>query len=221
MFAVHFRREWRCAVRSRGEILNPLAFLFLGALLFALAFGGERAALSEFAAGILWTLVLLTNLLSLEALFRRDFENGALEQCLLLARPLFLAVLAKVAVQWCVSGLAMTALAPLAALLLNLRMEAVPVLMLCLLLGSPALSLLGALGAALSLGLGRGGALLALLILPLHLPVLIFGLSATLDGAAGLDATAQIYWLAAFTMLALTLSPFALAAALKIGAEQS
>ena len=221
MFALHFRREWRCAVRTRGEILHPLAFLFLGTLLFALAFGGDPAALSKFAPGILWTLVLLANLMSLETQFRRDFDDGALEQCLLLSRPLFLAMLAKAAVQWCVSGLAMTVLAPLAALLLGMPMEVVPTLMLCLLLGTPALSLLGALGAALTLGLGRGGALLALLTLPLHLPVLIFGLSASLERAAGLPGTAQIYWLAAFTMLALTLTPFALATALKIGLEQS
>ena len=135
-------------------------------MLFAMAFGGEREALARFAPGVVWVLVLLANLMSLELLFRRDFEDGSLEQFVLLARPAFLAVLAKVAVQWCVTGLAMTVLAPLAALMLNMPAEAVPVLMLSLLLGTPALSLLGAVGAALTVSVRKGGVLLALLVLP-------------------------------------------------------
>ena len=206
--------------RARDEILNPLAFLFLGVLLFAMAFGGDDEALSAYAPGIVWVLVLLANLMSLEILFRRDFEDGTLEQFVLLARPPFVAVLAKVAVQWCVTGFAITALAPLAALMLNMPPEAVPMLMLCLLLGTPALSLLGAVGAALTVGVRKGGVLLALLVLPLYLPVLIFGVSATAAWAGGAAEWAQIYWLAGFTMLALTLSPFAVAAAVKISLEE-
>ncbi len=221
MFIAQFRREWLSVARARDEVLNPLAFLFLGIALFAMAFGGRPDALAEIAPGAIWVLVLLANLMSLENLFRRDFEDGSLEQFVLLARPLFAAVLAKVAVQWCGTGLAMTVLAPLAALMLNLPVGAVPVLMLCLVLGTPALSLLGAVGAALTLGLRKGGVLLALLVLPLCLPVLIFGVSATARGVAGHLAVAEIYWLAGFTMLALTLSPFAVAAALKISVEQS
>ena len=220
MFAAQFRREWLCVARARDEILSPLAFLFLGVLLFAMAFGGEAAALAAYAPGIVWVLVLLANLMSLEVLFRRDFEDGTLEQFVLLARPTFVAVLAKVAVQWCVTGLAVTVLAPLAALMLSMPPGAVPALMLCLLLGTPALSLLGAVGAALTVGMRKGGALLALLVLPLYLPVLIFGVSATADRAAGAAGWAQIYWLAGFTMLALTLSPFAVAAAVKISLEE-
>ena len=129
-------------------------------------------------------------------------------------------VLAKVAVQWCVTGLAMTVLAPLVALMLNMPASAVPILVLCLAIGTPALSLLGAVGAALTVGLRKGGVLLALLVLPLYLPVLILGVGATTAWVAGLPASAQIYWLAGFTMLALTLSPFAVAAAVKISVEQ-
>ena len=220
MFVAQFRREWLCVARARDEILNPLAFLFLGVLLFAMAFGGEKEALAAYAPGIVWVLVLLANLMSLEVLFRRDFEDGTLEQFVLLARPPFVAVLAKVAVQWCVTGLAITALAPLAALMLSMPPGAVPMLMLCLLLGTPALSLLGAVGAALTVGVRKGGVLLALLVLPLYLPVLIFGVSATAAWATGPAGWAQIYWLAGFTMLALTLSPFAVAAAVRISLEE-
>lgn len=221
MFIAQFRREWLCVARARDEVLNPLAFLFLGIALFAMAFGGEAEALAEIAPGIVWVLVLLANLMSLEILFRRDFEDGSLEQFVLLARPAFVAVLAKVAVQWCVTGLAMTLLAPLAGLMLNMPPGTLPILMFSLVLGTPALSLLGAVGAALTVGLRKGGVLLALLVLPLYLPVLIFGVGATTGWAQGLSAWAQIYWLAGFTMLALTLSPFAVAAALKISVEQS
>ena len=220
MFAVQFRRAWLSLLRSKDEALNPLVFLFLAASLFAIGFGGASARLAEAAPAIIWVLVLLANLLSLEALFRRDFEDGALEQFVLCAQPQFAAVLGKVAVHWCASGLAMTLLAPLLALLLNLPAAALPALLLGLLLGTPALSLIGAIGAALTVGLG-GGVLLALLLAPLHLPVLVFGVSATLDGAAGLAAKAQLYWLAAISALALTLAPFATAAALRISVQRS
>ncbi|MCY4212778.1 MAG: heme exporter protein CcmB [Gammaproteobacteria bacterium] len=221
MFAVQFRRDWLCLMRSRDEAVNPLVFLFLATTLFAIAFGGDPRQLAELAPAIVWALVLLANLLSLEALFRRDLEDGTLEQLLLLAEPPFAAVLGKVAVQWCVSGAAMAVLAPVAALLLNLPAAALPALMLGLLLGTPALSLIGAVGAALTVGLRGGGVLLALLLLPLHLPVLVFGVSAVLDTMAGVGAAAQFYWLAAISAAALTLAPFAATAALRISVEQS
>ena len=221
MFAVQFRRDWLCLMRSRDEAVNPLVFLFLATTLFAIAFGGDPQQLAELAPAIVWVLVLLANLLSLEALFRRDLEDGALEQLLLLAEPPFAAVLGKVAVQWCVSGAAMTVLAPVAALLLNLPAAALPTLLLSLLLGTPALSLIGAVGAALTVGLRGGGVLLALLLLPLQLPVLVFGVSAVLDTMAGVGTAAQFYWLAAISVAALTLAPFAAAAAVRISVEQS
>ena len=221
MFAVQFRRDWLSLMRAKDEAVNPLVFLFLAATLFAIAFGGEPHRLAGLAPAIIWVLVLLANLLSLEMLFRRDFEDGTLEQLLLLAEPPFAAVLGKVAVQWCVSGAAMTILAPIAALTLNLPVAALPSLMLGLLLGTPALSLIGAVGAALTLGLRSGGVLLALLLLPLYLPVLVFGVSAVLDRMAGIGTAAQFYWLAAISVAALTLAPFAATAALRISVEQS
>ena len=225
MFIAQFRRDWLSLMRGRDEALNPLAFLFLATTLFAIGFGGAPERLATTAPGVIWVLVLLANLLSLEALFRRDFEDGVLEQFVLLARapqapPLFAGVLGKVAVQWCLSGLAMTLLAPLLALMLNLSLAALPTLLLGLMLGTPALSLIGAVGAALTAGLRSGGLLLALLVLPLYLPVLVFGVSATSDAVAGLSAKAQLYWLAAISTLAATLAPVAVGAALRISLEQ-
>jgi heme exporter protein B len=177
--------------------------------------------LGRVAPGIIWVLVLLANLLALDGLFRRDYDDGTLEQMLLLARPPFLAVLAKVCVQWCLTGLAMTLLAPLAALLLFLPLEALGMTMLTLLAGSPALTLLGAVGAALTVGLRRGGVLLALLVLPLMVPTLIFGAGAVTLAMSGIDVSAQVYWLLAISMLSLTVAPFAIQAALHISLEQS
>jgi len=220
LFVAQCRREWLAAVRAPQDALNPLVFLFLAATLFALAGGGDRAQLAAFAPGVIWVLVLLANMLSLEGLFRRDYDNGTLEQQVLLARPGFVAVLAKVVVQWALTGLSMTLLAPVLALILYLPAAGLATLVLTLLLGTPALSLLGAVGAALTVGLKRGGVLLGLLILPLYIPILIFGAGAVSEALAGVDTTAQIYWLAAITMLSLTLAPFGVQAALRISLEQ-
>jgi heme exporter protein B len=220
LFFAQFRREWLGAVRAAGETLNPLVFLFLAATLFALGSGGDPELLRTFAPGIVWVLVLLANMVSLEGLFRRDFENGTLEQLVLLAAPGFVAILAKIVVQWCLTGLAMTLLAPAVAMILFLPLEALGVLLLTLVLGTPALSLLGAVGAALTVGLKRGGVLLGLLILPLYVPILIFGAGAVVEHLSGADTSAQIYWLAAITMLSLTLAPFGVQAALRISLEQ-
>ena len=220
LFAAQLRRELTGALRSTAEALNPLVFLFLAITLFALGAGGDPETLRTYAPAIIWVLVLLANLLSLEAMFRRDFEDGTLEQMVLMARPLFIPVLAKVSAQWCISGLAMTLLVPVAAQLLYVPMDLVGVVMLTLLTGSPALTLIGAVGAALTVGLRRGGVLLALLALPLFVPTLIFGAGAISQAAAGMASSAQIYWLMAISMLALTIGPFAVQAALRISLEQ-
>jgi heme exporter protein B len=221
LFVGQFRRELTAAARSMQDAANPLVFLFLAITLFALGVGAAPEALGRFAPGIIWVLVLLANLLALEGLFRRDYDDGTLEQLVLLGRPLFVAVLAKAAAQWCLTGLAMTLLAPLAALLLQLPAEALRVTVATLLAGSPALTLLGAVGAALTVGLRSGGVLLALLILPLYVPTLIFGAGAITLAMSGAEVAAQIYLLAAISMLAVTVAPFAVQAALKIGLEQS
>jgi heme exporter protein B len=219
-FAGQLRREWQLVVRTLDEVLNPLLFLFLAIMLFALAAGGSPDRLAEEAGAIIWVLVLLSSLLGLEVLFRRDYEDGSLEQLMLQADPVFLPLLAKVLVHWLFSGGLLTLLAPLMALVLYLPGAALPSLILSLLVGSPALSLIGAVGAALTVGLGRGGVLLALLVLPLYVPVLIFGAGAVSQSMAGVEATAQIFWLGVITMMALTLAPFAVQAALKVSLEQ-
>jgi heme exporter protein B len=221
LFYRQLRREFIVMFESLEEVANPLVFLFLGITLFALGTGGSSDALRDYAPAIIWVLVLLANLLSLEGLFRRDYEDGTLEQVVLLARPGFLPILAKVTAHWLFSGLAMTILAPLAALILYLPSSALPVLLTTLLVGTPALSLIGSVGAALTVGLRRGGVLLALLVLPLYVPVLIFGAGAVLQQMAGMDTAGQIYWLLVISMVSLTITPFAVQAALKIALEQS
>lgn len=220
LFWSQFQRELVSVVRSKEEALNPLLFLFLAISLFALGAGGDPEVLKNIAPAIIWVLVLLANMMSLEGLFRRDYEDGTLEQLILLAQPGFVPVLAKIAAQWCVSGLAMTLLAPIAGLILFLPSTVLPTLMITLLLGTPALSLLGAVGAALTVGLRRGGVLLAILVLPLYVPVLIFGSSAVIQHMDGIGTQAQIYWLMAITMISITLAPFLVHAALKISVEQ-
>lgn len=220
LFARQLSRELAVTLQSPEDVLNPLVFLFLSITLFALGAGGDPTTLQGISGAIIWVLVLLANLLSLEAMFRRDYEDGTLEQMVLLARPGFLPILAKVVVHWLFSGLAMTLLAPVAALILAMPASSLPVLMFGLLLGTPALSLIGAIGAALTVGLKRGGVLLALLVLPLYVPLLIFGAGAVSEQMAGIDTWAQIYWLAVITMVSLTLAPFAVQAALKISLEQ-
>lgn len=221
LFAAQFRRELTQALRSVQDAANPIVFLFLAITLFALGVGAEPEALAAYAPAIIWVLVLLANLLALDALFRRDFDDGTLEQLVLLGRPLFVPVLAKMAAAWCLTGLAMTVLAPFAGLLLYLPAEALPVTVLTLLAGSPALTLFGAVGAALTVSVRGGGVLLALLILPLYVPTLIFGAGAIGLATSGADVRAQILLLAAISMLSVTIAPFAVQAALKISLEQS
>jgi heme exporter protein B len=220
LFAAQLKRELRLLSESVEELVNPLVFLFLALTLFALASGGSPEALRSFAPVIIWVLVLLANLLALEGLFRRDYDDGTLEQLVLLAEPVFVPLLAKIFAHWLLSGLAMTVLAPVAAFILFLPSEVLPTLVVTLLAGSPALSLIGAVGAALTVGLKRGGVLLALLVLPLFVPILIFGAGAVQERLAGIENAAQIYWLLAITMAAVTLAPFAVAAALRISLEQ-
>jgi heme exporter protein B len=220
LFGAALRREWLLLVQSSEEVLNPLVFLFLAITLFALATGGGPDTLRAIAPAVIWVLVLLANLLSLEGLFRRDYEDGTLEQLLLKAEPAFLALLAKILVHWTFSGLAMTVLAAAAALILYLPASSLGMLLLSLIVGTPALSLVGAVGAALTVGLKRGGVLLALLVLPLYVPVLIFGAGAVLEHMSGIETRAQIYWLGVISMASLTLAPFAVQAALRVSLEQ-
>ncbi|WP_185266160.1 heme exporter protein CcmB [Halopseudomonas xiamenensis] len=215
-----FCREWRLAWRRPGDLLNPLVFFALVVSLFPLAVGPEPSMLRAMAPGVIWVAALLATLLSLDGLFRSDYEDGSLEQWVLSPHPLALMVLVKVLHHWMMSGLAMVLLAPLFGLMLALPLSSLPVLALTLLLGTPILSLLGAVGAALTVGLKSGGVLLALLILPLYIPVLILGTGAMDAALQGMPVTGFALWLGCLAVLALTLAPIAIAAGLRIGVSE-
>ena len=210
------RRDLILAIRQPSEALNSLLFLSLIVTLFPLGVSPEPSQLKIMAPGVVWIAALLSGLFSLESLFRSDFEDGALEQAVLGPSSLPLLVLAKVTAHWLVSGLPVILVAPFLALLLSLPWPGIVTLEWTLLLGTPLLSLIGAVGVALTLGLGRGGMLLTLLIMPLYIPILIFATQAVSAAVAGLPIAGPLYLLAALLLLALTLAPFAAAAALRI-----
>ena len=216
VFVLLFAREARLLCRRPAELANPLVFFAIVIALFPLAVGPETQLLQRISPGLVWLAALLAVLLSLDGLFRGDYEDGSLEQWVVSPHPLALLVLAKVLAHWVFSGLALVILAPLLGLMLGLPGSAMPVLLLSMLLGTPVLSLLGAVGAALTVGLKRGGLLLALLILPLYIPVLILGSGALQAALQGLPAAGYLLWLASLAALALTLTPFAIAAGLTI-----
>lgn len=219
-FGAQVRRDLLVAVRTRGDLAHPLMFYLIAVSLFPLGVGPSEQTLRELGPGVLWALALLATLLSLDGLFRRDFEEGTLELLVLRADPMFVVVLAKVCAHWLVTGLPLTLMSPLVALMLFTPFEALPVLVASLSLGTPVLSLIGAIGAGLTVGLRRGGLLLTLIILPLYVPVLILGAGAITAVMEGVDAAAQLYWLAAILAAALTLAPFGAALALRVGMEQ-
>lgn len=196
-----------------------VAFFVLTVILFPFGVGPEPELLQRIAAGIIWVTALLAALLSLERLFQGDYEDGSLEALALLPLPLEAQVLAKCLAHWLVTGLPLTLVAPLLALLLHLDTGGYATLMLSMVLGTPVLSLLGAVGAALTLGARRGGVLLSLLVLPLYIPVLIFGVAAIEAQIAGFSARPHLLLLAALLVLALGLVPFAAAGALRQAVE--
>ncbi len=215
-FNALLRRDLLLAYRHRGELANPLLFFLMIVTLYPLGVSPEMELLRKIAPGVIWIAALLAALFSLENLFRSDFEDGALEQMLLSPHPLAVLVLAKVLAHWLVSGLPMLLLAPVLALSLAMPERAIRALVLTLSLGTPLLSLIGAIGVALTVGLRRGGILLTLLVLPLYVPVLIFATNAVTAASAGMPIAGQLYFLAALLALALTLAPVAIAAALRI-----
>ena len=210
------RRDLLLAFRRRAEMANPLLFFVMVVTLFPLAVGAQANLLQAMAPGVVWVSALLAALLSLDGLFRSDFEDGSLEQLLLSPHPLSILILSKIFSHWLVTGLPLLLVAPLLALFLGLPEKAMPTLWLTLILASPMLSLIGAIGVALTVGLRRGGMILSLLVLPLYIPVLIFASSAVDRAASGLPVTAQINILLAMLLLALVLTPLPTAAALKM-----
>jgi len=215
-FSILLQRDLKLAYRHRAELANPLLFFVLVVSLFPLGVSPESKVLQQLAPGVIWVAALLAAMLSLDSLFRSDFSDGALEQLTLTAHPLPLLVLAKITAHWLVSGLPLIILAPLLGVLLFLPTDAMPTLLATLALGTPVLSLIGAIGVALTVGLQRGGVLLSLLVLPLYIPILIFAANAVQSAAMGLEVAGQLYFLGAMLMLALTLAPIAAAAALRI-----
>jgi heme exporter protein B len=212
-------RDLLLALRRRSDVATALLFFVIVASLFPLGVGAEPRLLREVAPGVIWVAALLSSLLSLGRLFAADHADGTLEQMLLGAAPLGVVVAAKGLAHWLVSGLPLVVLAPLLALQYDLAAGLYGVLVLSLLLGTPVLSLIGAIGAALTLGLRGGGVLLALLVLPLYVPVLILGAGSVEMAAAGLDSGGQLFLLSALLVLAAAFAPWAIAAALRISME--
>lgn len=218
-FMVILRRDLTLALRSQGDVLTVIAFFAIAATLFAFGVGPEAGVQSRVAAGVVWTTALLAALLSLDRMFALDYEDGTLDQLLLSGVEPVAMVTAKVLAHWLTTGVALLIAAPAVALSLQLPAQAYGALLASLALGTPTLSLLGAVGAALTLGARRGGVLLSLLLLPLYAPILIFGASAVEGAMMGLNADAPYAVLGGLLVLALTLCPWAAAAALRHAAE--
>ena len=210
-----FRRDLRLALRQGGDTGLVLGFFVLAVVLFPLGVGPEPAILRRIGAGIVWVAALLAALLSLDRLFEADYQDGGLELLALSSLPLELAVLAKCAVHWVATGLPLALTSPLLALFVDLEREAIPTLILSLLIGTPALSLIGSVAAALTLGARRQGVVLSILVLPLYVPPLVFGAGAVEASASGNGAHAYLLVLVALTLAALALCPWASAAALR------
>ena len=218
-FIAVFRRDLRLALRQGGDTGLVIGFFVLAVVLFPLGVGPEPAVLQRVGAGIVWVAALLAALLSLDRLFQADYQDGGLDLLALSGLPLELTVVAKCAAHWVASGLPLTGISPVLAFVVALDPDAIPALILSLLIGTPALSLLGGVGAALSLGARRQGALLSLLVLPLYVPPLVFGAGAVEASAAGSGARAHLLILGALSLATLALCPWASAAALRQALE--
>lgn len=219
MFISILHRELKIAMRKGSEIINPLWFFLIVITLFPLSIGPEPQLLARIAPGVVWVAALLASLLSLERLLRDDFLDGSLEQLMLLPVPLPLTILAKVSAHWLLTGLPLLILSPLVALLLSFDYSTWKAVALTLLLGTPTLSFIGAIGVSLTVGLRKGGVLLSLLILPLYIPVLIFATSAIDAASMSLPINGYLAILGAILAGTATLSPFAASAALRVSVQ--
>ncbi len=213
------RRQLVLALRRPAGIANPLLFFAMVVALFPLGLGPDPARLASFAPGILWIIALLSSLLTSDTVFRSDFDDGSLEQLLLAPQPLYFSVLAYVGAHWLVTGVLLALASPIFGLMLGLPGKALPALFASLLLGSAVLSLVGGIGAALTVGLKRGGVLISLLILPLYMPVLIFGSAAVRAAVDGFPVAPHLAILGAMLCLAIALAPLSIAAALRISID--
>ena len=218
-FGVALRRDLLLAARRRSEVVTALFFFIVVVTLFPLGIGPEPVLLRRVAPGVIWVAALLATLLGLPRLFAADHADGTLEQMALSPQPFALLVAGKIAAHWLLCGLPLVLLAPLIGVQFDLDAATLQVMMLALLIGTPVLSLIGAVGAALTLGVRGGGALLALLVLPLYIPTLIFGAGAVEAQAAGLGAAPQLSILGALLVLTVFFAPWAATAALRIALE--
>jgi heme exporter protein B len=213
------QRDLLMVMRRKSEVLTALFFFVIVSSLFPLGIGPEPALLRKIAPGVLWVGALLATMLGLQRMFAADYADGTLEQMAISPTPLVVLVLGKVAAHWMVSGLPLVLIAPVLGIQFDLDASALGVLVLALLLGTPLLSLIGAIGAALTLGVRGGGVLLSLLVLPLYVPALIFGAGAVESHVSGLGAGGHLSLLAALLTLALFFAPWAATAALRIALE--
>ena len=213
------RRQLLLAFRRPVDTVNPLLFFLLVVALFPLGIGPDPAQLQKFVPGILWIVALLATLMAAEGMFRVDYEDGSLEQLLLAPQPLFLSSLTYVFAHWLITGLPLTLLSPMFAVMLQLPTEALPVLLASMALGTAVLSLIGSIGAALTVSLKRGGMLISLLVIPFYVPVLILGSAAVRFSVLGIDPQPQLLLLAGMLSLAVALAPFAIAAGLRISVD--
>ena len=213
------RRDLLLAMRRRADVLTTLIFFVMVVSLFPLGVGPETDLLRKMAAGVLWVAALLSSMLSLGRLFSADYLDGTLEQMMLAPQSLSMLVLGKMTAHWMVSGLPLVLMAPVLGLQFDMSAQALGVLVIGLLLGTPILSMVGAIGAALTLGLRGGGVLLSLLVLPLCIPVLIFGAGAVEAITDGLDIASHLSLLGALLVLALVFTPWVTAQALRISME--
>jgi heme exporter protein B len=219
VFLAIIRRDFRLAMRQGGATLLAVVFFFLTVSLFPFGVGPDLGILARIAAGVVWVAALLAALLSLDRLYQADFEDGSLEQLALSGLPLSMISLAKIITHWLTTGLPLILASPVLALLLGMEAHALPALIASMALGTPALSLIGSIGAALTVELRRGGVLLSLLVLPLYIPLLIFAVAAVDAGQQGLDYGPHLMLLAAILLAALPLCPWASGAALKLYLE--
>ncbi|WP_325166419.1 heme exporter protein CcmB [Thermohalobaculum xanthum] len=218
-FAALVRRDTRLALRLGGGGAVGIAFFVLAVVLIPLGVGREAATLARIAGGVLWVAALLAALLSLDRLFQADFEDGSLDQLMLAPMPLEQVVLAKTLAHWVTTGLPMTLIAPVLGAMLQLPDAALPWLAIAMAVGTPALSFIGAIGAAITVGVRRGGLLLSILVLPLYIPTLVFGARVVENALLDLSVTGVLGLLGGLTLFAAALAPFAAAAALRINAR--
>ena len=209
-------RDLVAAYRSGSEFLNPVTFFVIVVSLFPLAVTPDPETLTQIASGVLWVSALLATLLSLDSLYRQDYDDGSLEQLLMMPHSKILVVLAKVCAHWIKTGLPLILVSPLLGMMLFLSTDGILAVMASLLVGTPTMSLIGAIGMGLTVALGRGGMLLSILVLPLYIPILIFGSSAVASAQMGLEYSGQLAFMGAFLIMALMFAPVAAAGALKV-----